>query len=339
MAAVRNAQLQLARDRAVLQEQELELTHLLTSAIRDMDQHYALAQTNYNRYVASKREVEAVQAAYETGASTLDLVLDAQRRRAEAERDYFRSLIDYNLAVTQVHFRKGSLLEYNGIYLAEGPWPKKAYFDAVRHARKRDASYYLDYGSSRPQVISRGPYAQHAGVEPGGMDGPLFGPEGSPTLAPPEGASDPGDVPEEEVAPPMPLPEEDMQAPQFDLDLDAPSARAAPAAGRPRFAGARKGPQAPASAGTKTRDLGDLNLRPLAVKPAVGRQGAKTGGTGVRPASFETAVPDEVPLSPSPSTHGWRRADGAPGTHHEPDANHPSAEAPGDAPGWQGLDR
>ena len=60
----------------------------------------------------------------------------------------------------EVHYRKGSLLDFNGVYLAEGPWPGKAYFDALRLARKRDASLYLDYGFTRPGVISRGPHAQ-----------------------------------------------------------------------------------------------------------------------------------------------------------------------------------
>jgi hypothetical protein len=96
---------------------------------------------------------------------TLDLLLDAQRRRAEAESAYYRSVIDYNKAIMNVHYRKGSLLDYNGVYLAEGPWPGKAYFDALREARKRDASMYLDYGFTRPNVMSRGPYQQLTGEE------------------------------------------------------------------------------------------------------------------------------------------------------------------------------
>jgi hypothetical protein len=59
-----------------------------------------------------------------------------------------------------VHYRKGSLLEYDGVYLAEGPWPAKAYFDALRQARKRDAATYFNYGYTRPDVLSRGPYDQ-----------------------------------------------------------------------------------------------------------------------------------------------------------------------------------
>lgn len=169
MAGVRNAQLALARERAVLQEQELELSHQLANAIRDIDEFYVTTKTNFNRVLAAKIEAEARREVWDRGASPrdegdpLNLLLNAVQRQAEAENDYYRSLVDYNLAITQLHFRKGSLLEYNGIHLAEGPWPGKAYFDATRRARGRDAGYYLDYGFTRPKVISRGPYQQHAG--------------------------------------------------------------------------------------------------------------------------------------------------------------------------------
>jgi hypothetical protein len=122
-----------------------------------------LTQTYFNRRVAAEDEVEAVEAVLDSGRVTLDLLLDAQRRRAEAESLYYRALVDYNRAIMRVHYRKGSLLEYNGVYLAEGPWPGKASFDALRRARQRDASTYLDYGFTRPDVISHGPYDQFSG--------------------------------------------------------------------------------------------------------------------------------------------------------------------------------
>ena len=81
-------------------------------------------------------------AAYETGTITLDVLLKAQQELAQAESDYYRALVDYNKSIAQVHFRKGSLLEYNGVYLAEGPWPGKAYFDARRRRPGRAASTY-----------------------------------------------------------------------------------------------------------------------------------------------------------------------------------------------------
>jgi outer membrane protein TolC len=161
LATVRHHQLQLARERARLQDEELEASHALVDAVRNVDTNFALAQTNFNRRVAAERQVDAVQAAYDAGQVTLDQLLDAQRRRAEAESAYYRAIVDYNRSISQLHFRKGSLLEYNGVFLAEGPWPGKAYFDAHRRARQRDASLYLDYGHSRPGVFSRGVVTQN----------------------------------------------------------------------------------------------------------------------------------------------------------------------------------
>jgi outer membrane protein TolC len=161
LATVRHHQLQLARERARLQDEELEASHALVEAVRNVDTNFALAQTNFNRRVAAERQVEAVQAAYDANTVTLDQLLDAQRRRAEAESAYYRSVVDYNRSISQLHFRKGSLLEYNGVFLAEGPWPGKAYFDAHRRARQRDASLYLDYRHSRPGVFSRGVISQN----------------------------------------------------------------------------------------------------------------------------------------------------------------------------------
>jgi outer membrane protein TolC len=168
LATVRHHQLLLARERARLQDEELEASHALVDAIRNVDTNFALAQTNFNRRVAAERQVEAVQAAYDANTVTLDELLRAQSRRAEAESAYYRAVVDYNRSISQLHFRKGSLLEYNGVFLSEGPWPGKAYFDAHRRARQRDASLYLDYGHSRPGVFSRGTISQQ--FEPLGAD-------------------------------------------------------------------------------------------------------------------------------------------------------------------------
>jgi len=160
LAGVRNAQLNLIREKSRLEDMELNTSHLLTTAIRNLDFNYIAAQTHFNRWKASQAEVDSVDALYRGGKTTLDLVLDAQRRRASAQIDYYRALSEYNKSIAEVHFRKGSLLEYNNIHLAEGPWANKAYWDALGHARERDASYYLNYGYTRPGVISQGPVAQ-----------------------------------------------------------------------------------------------------------------------------------------------------------------------------------
>lgn len=162
MAGVRNAQLQLAREKARLEDMELNTSHLLTVAMRDLDSNYELAESHFNRWAASQQEVNSAKALYQGGKATLDLVLEAQRRRAQAQVDYYRALIDHTKAIADVHYRKGSLLEYCNIQLAEGAWPQKAYWDAWGHARRRSASRHLDYGWTRPRVISRGAVPQKA---------------------------------------------------------------------------------------------------------------------------------------------------------------------------------
>lgn len=182
LSGVRHHELLLARERALLQNLELEISHQLGDAIRDVDLNYSLTQTNFNRRVAAEAEVQAVNASYQNSRVTLDLLLDAQRRRAEAESAYYRSLVDYNRSIMNVHYRKGSLLDYDGVYLAEGEWPAKAYFDAMRQARKRDAGLYMDYGYTRPAVVSQGPIQQgcNDGCETGTgpvMDAPDMTPD------------------------------------------------------------------------------------------------------------------------------------------------------------------
>ncbi len=166
MAAVRNAELALARERAVLQEQELELVHNLSDLYRDLDRTHKLIETYLDKLRASRKQVAAVNASFLMGKTSLYEVLQAQQELATTETQYYRTVIDYNLAIVNLNFRKGSLLEYNGVTLSEGPWANKAYFDAWRRARQRDAARYVNYRFTAPQVVSRGPYPQIQGTDP-----------------------------------------------------------------------------------------------------------------------------------------------------------------------------
>ncbi len=161
LAGVRHAQMTLAKTRAILREQELALSYQLQESISDISLAYQQSQTMLQRRIAADNEVSSVNAAFKAGTTTLDQLLDAQKRQAEAETEYYSSIVDYNLAIMTLHYRKGSLLEYNNVYLAEGPWPGKAYFDSKRRAKARDAAHNLNYGFTRPRVVSRGRYQQH----------------------------------------------------------------------------------------------------------------------------------------------------------------------------------
>ena len=90
-----------------MQEGELELSHQLAFAVRDLETNYVLSQTAFNRRIAAQRQVEAVAQAYETDTITLDVLLQAQQTLAQAESDYFRRLVDYNRSIAQVHYPQG----------------------------------------------------------------------------------------------------------------------------------------------------------------------------------------------------------------------------------------
>jgi outer membrane protein TolC len=246
MAGVTNAEMQLTKERVKLQEGELELSHQLAYAVRDLESNYILTQTNFNRRIAATKEVEAVDAAYEQGTVTIDVLLQAQQAQAQAESQYYRSLVNYNKSISQVHFRKGSLLEYNGVYLAEGPWPGKAYFDARRRARARDASTLLDYGFTQPRVVSRGPLEQQPGIGNGSNGNESGGaPLQSPTPAPTQAPLVPRPEPETQQPSPEPAP---LTAPKLISD-----------------------PQGSASAGRGGGDWRTAVLRTPAAKPEDGQ--------------------------------------------------------------------
>ncbi|MCY2993842.1 MAG: TolC family protein [Planctomycetota bacterium] len=164
LAAVRHSQLMLARNKARLEDMELNTTHLLGTAVRNVDGNYGLIQTHFNRWSAAETEVNSLRAQYEGGKITLYELLDSQRRRAQAQGDFHKAVTEYSKSIAEVHFRKGSLLDYNNVALSEGAWPQKAQWDALERARERDASYYLDYGFTRPNVVSLGPVPQGAAM-------------------------------------------------------------------------------------------------------------------------------------------------------------------------------
>ena len=166
LAGVRNAQLNLARNRAVLEDLELDVSREASHAVRAAGTNYRVAQSHFNSWRASVKEVEVFCAREEGGVDRLDLVLDAQQRRANARRNYYAAVVEYNQAIALVHCRKGSIAEYSGVAFAEGPWPDKAYWDAMGHARRRDAGTYLNYGYTRPRVIRQNPVDQVYGGYP-----------------------------------------------------------------------------------------------------------------------------------------------------------------------------
>ena len=333
MAGVQYAKLALTRERRVLQEQELELMHQLQGAIGDLDLYYELTKTLLERQAAIQREVEASKALVEAGTETPDLVLDALRRLAEARIAYYEALVAYNLALADVHLRKGSLLEYNGVYLAEGPWPAKAYFDARRRARARSAGHYIDYGFTQPKVLSRGPYEQHPGTTQGEPEAGAVAPDerAQAAPAPPLPAQGP-------AAEPIPAPTpEPMSLPGAP---EAPGPKVAPK--QPNGAAKPKGQ--PSAGASRTRaapggsaqgyDLGTLDLSGLAGMPEAPLPG--TDSWTVRPAGYQETTSPPAANGPRGAEKRWTPIQRS-STGHESHANPSSDRAAPSAAGWQAV--
>ena len=138
-AQLHNLELQLVKARAALSAQELDISHELAESIQKIDLAYMTSRTYLDQKIASERRVQAVQAEYEAGVSgaTLDLVLRALASNAAAEIAYYTSLVNYNKAITELHSRRGTLLENDGIHLSEGEWNAYAQQSAVQKAWAR----------------------------------------------------------------------------------------------------------------------------------------------------------------------------------------------------------
>jgi outer membrane protein TolC len=156
-AAVSHAQLSLARERAVLNETELRVSHELSNASREVDRAYRLLQTNLNRWLADQRQVKSLALRASIGQDDIFVLLQTQRQLVTSESDFYRSLVDYNLAIRELHRRKGSLLAYNQVQLAEGPWAAKAYTDAYELGRFFTPRLSPDK-VRMPQPVSRGDF-------------------------------------------------------------------------------------------------------------------------------------------------------------------------------------
>ena len=160
-AQLRNTELQLVKARAALAAMELDISHELAETIQKIDVAYMTARTYLDRKVAAERRVEATEAEFEAGISgaTLDFVLRAQASSASAENAYYTALVNYNKAITELHQRRGTLLENDGINLAEGEWNACAQQDAVRRAWARSfASPNKHLRTSPEEHVSPVPY-------------------------------------------------------------------------------------------------------------------------------------------------------------------------------------
>lgn len=121
-AAVHHAELQLARQRAILREQEQQVLLDLSNAVGEMRRAYAVLQNNYNQVVAAQELLDAIEANRSRSKGVqfdLSKLSDAQNRVMSAQNLYHYSIVEYAIAIKNVHFEKGSLPDYFDVMVTD----------------------------------------------------------------------------------------------------------------------------------------------------------------------------------------------------------------------------
>ena len=154
--ALRNVEYYLMRERSILREQERQVLHDLSNSVGEAARALVVLQIAFSRVEAAKVQVREVADAYDRAEVDLFVLLDAQRRLADAESNYFRRRVEHALAIRNIQFEKGSLLQYCRVQLAEGPWPLKAYRDAADREYYRGRQIRPDLRPNDPPIVSAG---------------------------------------------------------------------------------------------------------------------------------------------------------------------------------------
>jgi len=116
-AGVRNSELELMRERAVLTETRHQILHELGSSIRQTNQAWKSAQLNFNRRKAAEDAWNSRMAAYEAGNITVDRLLEAVQRLADAASQFERAQTNYQISNAAIKRDSGVLLREYGIIL------------------------------------------------------------------------------------------------------------------------------------------------------------------------------------------------------------------------------
>jgi hypothetical protein len=167
------------RERVILEEMERQISHELNAAFTELDRAYMVTRSHYNRRTATLIRLKSERDKNDKGLADLDLVLDAQRQAVDAESGYYRALVDYNLAILNVFYSRGTLLEHHRIALAESAWSDAAQDSAQKLARKL-VERRLNFAMTRPPRLTADSAAEISSTGKATESSDLQGAEQSP---------------------------------------------------------------------------------------------------------------------------------------------------------------
>ena len=261
--AIRNAELNLRRERVLLDEQQRQLLHDLSAAFTEVDRAFEAMRVAFNQQVAVQEELEPKRKRVEEGQDTVFFLLDVQQRAATAESAVYRAIVNYNIALMNYAYTTGSLLSRYHVYLTEGPW----YGDAEVNASVKAGRLAPSNNRWKTKVVSpvtAGPYDQS-------LPGPM-------SMTPVETES----LPLEPTAPPAPSSGDDQES--NDLKNDG-SIDAKPS---PSLESPPPSPPKPDDASTSSR-----TDQPAAIRPTQVGHPQDTPAQDTQPMIFD--LPDFTP--------------------------------------------
>ncbi len=138
-AQLRNQHIQLSKARDALVAQEIEISHELNKSFLDLDVAYESMQNTLNRKLNNEDLLEALEAQRQATPDRVsqDQILRTRDRAVQSQIAFLQALVQYNIAIMETHYRSGTLLELNNVFMAEGPWNHAARYDAVEKAAAR----------------------------------------------------------------------------------------------------------------------------------------------------------------------------------------------------------
>ena len=114
-------ELQLAKSQALLRVQEVEVSHELAAAFRDIDRTWLAAETHNARLQTAEERLNALKAVYKSSPDRVSLeeIVRAHRAVADARREVLNSHAEYTLAITTLNQRTGGLLSTHYIHIQD----------------------------------------------------------------------------------------------------------------------------------------------------------------------------------------------------------------------------
>lgn len=152
-AKVRDARMQLAQSYILLKTQEDKAVTFLAKRYSAVIEGAKVIEIRRAQRKSQAEQVEARYRKYAAGIkdSPVEFFLDAQRQWAAALAQEYQAIVDYNIALAQFEFGRGTLMRQHQVSIAEGPLPACATERAV-DCEKRKTCLSVERNRMQPVV-------------------------------------------------------------------------------------------------------------------------------------------------------------------------------------------